>query len=329
MRDHTMFGFLGQGSTKVASLDILKEYAKHAAHSFMGKDQVPLSHTIQKTASVENLTPEEISIVCQEANKGVHAQLFKSAEDKYIDFEIADPSVIVSNIEKSIQKTASADSYDSAFDFAFGKTASKESGISEFDISPDEAKTAFGDFQVTGTNGHDGLKVPQYHIDKVAALRDQGELDDIVGDIIIIESQIEGIKSHFVKTARNQLLSYNLHERAAKFPGIAQFCKEAGMKEKGINELMDLTAHVMHKQGLLEKTADLKAGADLISNDLDAKVINGTHPLFITIQTLADKETRREALMDRHNLIKTRLDEYADGVKNRGSVIQGQTVKEL
>lgn len=327
MRDHNMFGFLAQGSTtKTASLDVLKEYAKHASHNFMGKDKVPLTHTIQKTAQVENLSPEEISIVCQEANKAVHSHMFKTAEDKYVDFEIADPNVIVSNLEKSIQKTASVNHYDAAFDAVFGKTASENEISSDFDLAPGEQNAYQNDFQFSQTAGHDGLKTPQEHIDKIAMAHAKNELEQNIDDIIMIESSIDGLKKEFVKVARNQMLSSSLHERPQQFGYIAKFCKEAGMVDKQINEMIDLTAHVMYKQGLLEKTADLKADAQYISDNLDARVVNGTHPLYITIKTLVDKETRREALLDRHNLIKTRLCEYAD---NQGSVIQGQKVKEL
>ena len=109
MRDHGMFNFLSEGSGKKASsdLEVLKEFGKEAAQGFLGNERVPLNHTIQKTAQIENLTPDHISIVCQQANKAVHEQMFKTAENKYVDFELADPNVIVSNLEQKLSKTAS------------------------------------------------------------------------------------------------------------------------------------------------------------------------------------------------------------------------------
>jgi hypothetical protein len=87
---------------------------------------------------------------------------------------------------------------------------------------------------------------------------------------------------------------------------------------------MGLLTYVMKGQGLIEKTAEIKVDEKYISDKLNARVVNGTHPLYITIKTLVDKHQRREALENNHNLIKTRLDDY----RANGAVL-GQTVSEL
>lgn len=337
MRDHGMFGFLMEGNEHQSGKDLetLKEFAKQAASSFLGQDRVPLNHTIQKTAQVEKLTPDQISILCQEANKSVHEHMFKTAENKYVDFEIADPEVIVSEIDTKLSKTASANNLDAVFSQELSrleKSASVESSeIDDFSFAPGEKKSYTSDFSFTKQAGHDGLKVPEEHLKKVAMEKKAQRLKDIEGEMIILNGQIESAEKNFIKEARNMLLPYPAHERANKFELIAQFCKEAGLPKERFEKVASLTEHVMKRQGLLEKKASLKADEQYISDKLDAKVINGDHALIIHIKTLVDKDKRKEALKNEHNLIKTEIENRPGTIMDGEGcgAILGQKVKEL
>ena len=334
MRDHGMFDFLMKGSESKSgtNLDVLKEFAKEASHAFMGSTKTPLNHTIQKTAKVESLTPDEISIVCTEANKTAHAEMFKTASNKYVDFEIADADVIVSTLEEKLSKTASVRGVHGAEVFMneweTEKTASG-SLDSDFNYAPSEVKKIAPDFDMVRQAGHDGLRTPQTHIDKVAAMKKVAEASAIKDEIIVLDNQIESAERNFVKEARNLLLEYPFNERPDKFAYIAKFCSVAGMPEASFNKMASLTEHVMKKQGLMEKFASLKADGQYISDDLDARVINGDHSMIVHIKTLADKEVRREHLKNKHNLIKTEMDEYATRDGSVNGAILGQKVKEL
>lgn len=306
MREHGMFGFLlSEAPNKNADLQILSEYAKHAARAYVSRDQIPLNHSIQKLAKTENLTPDQISIVCQEANKEVHGQLFKTAEDKYVTFELADPSCITNNIEASVTKTASAQTLDD-----------------EYAGAPYEQVSQ--DFSFSKSAGHDGFKFSQEHQKRSDIMTKQASMAEIEKDVLILSAQIESAENRFVKIARNCLNDYPLNERSKYFPMIAKFCELSGMSKVAYTKLIDYTALVMKKQGLLEKNADIKADPDLISDNLDARIQNGTHPLYIEIKTIMDKNQQRETYKNRYNRIQTELDDYrADGA------ILGQRVKEL
>lgn len=309
MSDHSMFSFLaGEAPKKTIDLEVINEYAKEAAAGFLGKEQIPLTHSVEKIAKTENLTPEQIEIVCQEANKAVHSQMFKTAENKYVTFDLADASVIVSTLEESLQKTAAL-SQNIDEDYAF---------------APQEKESFLNDFTLTKTAGHDGLKFPESFTKRAAMEKAAGSLQRVSDELLILGGQIQSLEQEFVKLARNELLPYPINERRDKFPYLAQFCKEAGLEKDRYVGLLTLLDVVMTKQGLLEKSADLKAEPELISDDLNARVVNGTHALYIINKSLVDKEKRKEALEDKHNVIKTSIDDH-----NANGTIMGQKVKEL
>ena len=325
-----MFNFLSEGSDQKpsGSLEVLKEFAKEAALGFLGNEKIPLNHTIQKTAQVENLTPDNISIICQEANKAVHGQMFKTAENKYVDFELADPTAIVSNLETKLSKHASYDTSTAAGTFMdnIEKTASADVSMSDdFSFAPGEKQSMGSDFAFTKQAGHDGLKTPQSHINKIANMKKVAELEEIRDDLIVLEAQIESVENKFIKEARNLLLPYPLVDRADKYSYVTKFCKIAGVSEETFDRLTGHVEAVMKGQGLLEKSASLKADEKYISDNLDARVINGNHAMMVTVKTLVDKEKRKELYKNRRNLIKTEFDESENG----DGAILGQKVREL
>ncbi len=298
MRDHSMFDFLvGDASAKTVDLELAKEFAKQAASAFLGTSPTSLNDTITKIASVEQLNPDQVQIVCHEANKLVNTELFKTAENKYTDFELADAAIIIGSLEGS-EKTASVQHFDN-----------------DYDLAPDEQKS-FADFSLTKTasGGHAGLaddskRVSRGKLEKLAFKKQR--LED---DIILYNSEVQGLENRFVKIARTQLIPYGLKERRGAFPYITQFCKQAGLSAGRTQELMGLLNTVMERQGLVEKTADMKADANLISDKLNARVVNGTHPLYIVVKTIKDKDDEKKLYQERGNIIKEQMDTYkADG----------------
>jgi len=227
----------------------------------------------------------------------VNTELFKTAENKYTVFELADAAKILGKLEGS-EKTASDASIDQ-----------------DYNSVPGEEKAYFNDFSMTKTAGsHNGLsdnskRLKNAKLEKFAMTKQR--LED---DLIKYRSDVENLENQFVKIARNQLLPYGLKERRDFFPYIAKFCKEAGLHKERIQTLMGYLDKVMVRQGLLEKSADLKADPDLISNNLDARIVNGTHPLYITVKTIKDKDDEKKLYKDRKNLIQEQMDCYnADG----------------
>jgi hypothetical protein len=309
MAELNMFNFLREGApSKSVDLEVLKEFSKQAASDLLGSDSTPLNYSIQKIAKVENLVPGHIDIVCQEANRAVQSELFKTAKDHYTDFELADPSVIISNLDTAVQKTAGL----------------KE--LSDFDLPPSQhdSRHSIGDFSLSKTAGHAGLADTSKHSKQKEIEKTAAQFRESKEELLIIDAQIQSLENKFVKIAREQLIPSAFKERAADGKQIALFCKEAGLDLKQTNHLMGLLDYVLKGQGLIEKTADLKADEKYISENLNAKIVNGTHPLYITIKTLVDKNQRKEALENNHNIIKTKLEDY----RASGAVL-GQVVREL
>ena len=312
MNDYSMFSFLiGEAPKKSVDMELIGEFAKEASSAFLGPHSIPLNQSIVKIAKAEGLSPDHVSLLCQETNKQVHAHLFKTAEDKYIDFEIADPSAVVGQLE-GVQSEKTASAFESSFDV-------------DYAVAPGEDKSVGFDFTVTKTAGHSGL----YNNDKLSQKQSQEKLAEarkrVAEDMLIKMAEIESAEKRFIKIARNQLLQYSLQERRDQFPYLAKFCKEAGLGNTRTRELLTLLDTVMVRQGLLEKSADIKADPELISENLNARIINGTHPLQIEIKTIIKKDGEKQLIEDRgHNLIKDKVDVYGAN----GSIL-GQVIKEL
>ena len=334
MASHEMFSYLTEGSSKTSSLDTLKEFARGAAYSFLGNDKTPLNFSIEKTASANGLTPDEVSIVCQEANKEVHAQLFKNSENKYVEFDLADPQQIIGNLEGS-DKVAHLHSIKGyGLNFGSEKTASfNTKGVSEFDLTPSEVESLntpkFNDgTQITKQAGDSNLYFKPEHVKKASMMKKQADLKRLEDDITAINFKLDSEVKNFVKIARNTIMGQHLTERPQYFPYVAKFCKVAGMDQPTIETLLDLTKKVMVQQNLLEKTADIKADPELISENLDARVINGNHPLEITVKTIVDLKNQKESRQNSINLIKTDVAEAEHNDHVEGGIL-GKKVREL
>lgn len=305
MRDHTMFDFLvGDTPGKTVDLELAKEFAKQAAAAFLGQSKTSLNESITKIASLEGLNQDQIEIVCQEANKMVNTEMFKVAENKYVEFELADSSTI----STGPVKTASVKNIDC-----------------DYELEPNEQKAYLEDFTMSKTAGHAGISDNSKNVSRAAIEKlgfAQQRLDD---DILLHNSSVEALENKFVKVARDQLLPYGLKERRGTFPYIAHFCKEAGLSDERTNTLMTYLDKVMVRQGLLEKSADLKADPKLISDKLNARVVNGTHPLFIVIKTIKDKDKEEKLFEDRGNIIKEKMESY----EANGAMLGTKSTKEL
>jgi hypothetical protein len=287
-----MFSFLvEEAPTTHVDLDLIQDFAKQAASAYLGHGQIPLNQTISKIASVEKLNPDQVGLVCQEANKLVHTQLFKTAEDKYTEFELAKPEEIVSSLEGA-EKTASI-------------------SVDDYAIRPNEN---FNEFSITKTAGHNGLYIPESVKKKATLEKLAFEQQQIEDAYIQKNTELKELERKFVKIARDELTPYRIDERRKHFSALASFCKSAGVSEDTTKRLMGLLDTVMVRQGLLEKTADVKADPELISDNLDARIINGNHPLYIVVKTIPEVEDKKKLYQERYNWIQEQVQGYnADG----------------
>ena len=73
--------------------ETLEYFGKEAAKEYL-QNSVPLNDTITKIAEENALTKEQINRVTEAANTTTYLALFKTAEDKYIEFPVADSEKI-------------------------------------------------------------------------------------------------------------------------------------------------------------------------------------------------------------------------------------------
>ena len=285
MRDHSMFNFLvNDASSNSMSLDVLHDFAKQAAHEYMASHQTPLNESISKIASTENLSPEHVAIVCQEANKLVHTELFKTAEDKYTVFDIAKPEEIISNLENT-EKVASFETDD-------------------YDLGPDEGQN---DFSLCKTAGHSGFSKSELSQKKEKLEKLAFQKQEIADQYYQVHTELEKLENQFVKIARNMLLPYRIDQRRDNYSTIATFCKKAGVDESTTSRLINLLDKVMESQGLIEKTADSKVSPDLISENLNVRIINGDHPLYVVVKTIPEVRDKMKLYQERYNWIQEQV----------------------
>lgn len=293
MYDHSMFNFLVNGaSSSSTNLEILGEYAKQAAYAYLGNDQTPLNDSIKKIAFVEKLEPEQISVVCQEANKLVHTELFKTAEDKYTVFTIAKPEEIIPSLE--------------------GETKVASFEVSDYDNPPSSHGSK--DFSVCKNIGHSGFQKTAMQEKKATVMKLGMKLEELRDSFYQVNTKLEKLENDFVKISRNMLLPYRIDQRRAQYPSISSFCTSAGMNIKTAERLIDLLDQVMVKQGLLEKNSSSKADPNLISENLNVRIVNGDHPLYIVVKTIPEVEDKKKLHQERYNLIRDQINACgADG----------------
>jgi len=106
-------------------------------------------------------------------------------------------------------------------------------------------------------------------------------------EAIILEESIRNLETKFVKEARTFIIETPFTDRLEAMEKIAEFIRSAGQIELG-QKLMKKLSHQIAKDGLI-KEADMKAPEEYISETLPARVINGNHSLYITIDTIAKK----------------------------------------
>ena len=261
------------------SKDYLNSLAKTAADSFIGK-KVPMNDTIKKVASAEGLQPHHVEYIAGEANKMVWAREYKMNKTAAYDFPIADPNVIVGGLQrKSIQKVAEVD-----LDYMIPPSELKKTA------SPDGE--AYGVFESDATKGVDKRQLKQTlmsRYEKLAQARSDGELD-----LMSLESKNMFLEKQFVKEARVLIMETPFTERADAMDKIAEFVRSAGNIEVG-KRLMQKLSSAIVSAGLV-KEADLKAPEEYISETLPARIINGNHSLYITIDTIVKHEDRISSL---------------------------------
>ena len=281
------------------SMDHFREWAGGIAAQYL-KSGVEPTEALCKTAQAEDLTPDLINVLAAEINKEIHRQKFASVSDKYFaaDFPLADAAVairrlqadggsqkVASEMPEPVIRKAEADPFE-----AFG-------------VKPEpQDKTA-------------SVKHELRHVTEKCELLERKLQDKIA----VLKYQHESTARAFVKQAKDYVISYSLNqgERLNMLDRVHDFAKAAGMNFAA--PLLKEVASSLGSDGLLtrdqvktasarfEKAADMKAPESLISPNLPAQIVNGNHPLYITLKTFHDQHSALTLNEDRVKLVQDKL----------------------
>lgn len=251
--------------------EVLNGLAKIAADGYLTK-KTSLNTSLLKIAKDESLEPHQIEYVAATANHQVWEKLFGISKTASYDFPVADAASVVSQLQvkpKSIIKEASLD-YLSAPTKSTDLT--KTASIS---LDPGVDKTAATKRQMK--------RELQTRFDKIAQAKD--ELERKMYDL---RMRFDESERSLMKQARSLVIAEPFEFRGQAMDQVAEFVKSAcGDSKELAQSIMKKLSAVMTGQGLM-KQADLKAPEEYISDKLPAKIVNGRHALYITIQTLRD-----------------------------------------
>jgi hypothetical protein len=247
--------------TTSRTMEDFREWAGEIANSYFNAGAMP-TEVLTKIARQSELTPHQIEVLAAEA----------------AEFPLADARLAISHTQMGEVKVA-AEFVDPVFADQ-GPTPEQMFGVA---IEPMD-KTA-------GVK-HD-LRVM---LEKAAAFSDH-----VGSKLIELRSAHESASVEFIKAARHHMLDEANSAARMKVLGLFDhFVKAAGVPAG--KKLLAKVAYVLQHEGKLEPThgkvaidyltkeADCTAPAELISDHLPAKIVNGDHPLYITLKTIGDME---------------------------------------
>jgi len=286
---------LGDSKTRqnLMGADRLSILAKTAAKRYV-EERAPLTDSIRKIATENDLNSEQIKRVCELANISTHRALWsKTAEKSSIAFPLADARQVVDSVDSpsldggGVKSPCSMDS-----DYAGppkGLSAPGPSTMSLFGGKPDEVHNGLHD---------DGEK--QRII--IILQKKAAERSDIKSKVLYQGMQLESLEKQAFNHVKQAVLGgasfYQVYE-ASVGAGLGKVAEEylPAWQDK-------IVAQSHGTQRLrLEKLAISKAPTDLISDNLgNATVINGAHPVLISLDTVQRKTD--EVKQGLHNILR-------------------------
>lgn len=278
------------------SKDVLNELAKLAADSFL-KHKTSLNTSLAKTAKEEALEPHQIEYVAAQANHAVWSRLHGMDKKASYDFPVADPEAVIKTLQVKpvIVKQASDDYYGAPT----GSTGFTEKTAS---INLDSVDK-------TAAKRRELKKALQSRLEKCANAK-----EELQRKMTVIESKYELTERDLMKQARSLLMEQPFELRGEAMSKIADAIYGACEDKKLSRDLMKKLSAVVGSQGLIKK-ADLKAPEAYISENLPARIVNGRHALYITIQTLKNLRTEYEPLQRGYEIVDSSLPELREKVR--------------
>jgi len=257
-----------------------------------------MNTSILKLAEVNDLMPTQIQRVCEVANHSTYAQLFKSAQDKTFTFEVADPNKIVSALDSDQHEKVASDYF----------TAPKKSTI--------DVNKIFGVSEIGNVpEVEEGIKIANQVIQKIESAK-----EEISSRQVMLNHKIEAENENFYKLAKEMVLTgatlddlWTATRNLGDENRIALiFVKTA---ERMVNEgvLGAKLQYLMKKHGEAVDEALISPKLKNMSEPIGVQVINGSHPIVVSLNTLANYQADYES----NNRAGKTLDEKLVYVRNR------------
>jgi len=261
------------------TMEDYREWAGEITNSFLKANAMP-TDTLVKIARTEELTPHQIEVLAGEANKLIHQHKYAAETDKYFaaDFPHADSKMAIKALQVGEVKLA---------------VEFKE---------PEKILEGPDPYEMFGIKPEEMDKTAEVkHAVKYGAEKAQLLEQKLKDKIYEVKTASESAQHSFIKQARQFCITESGSASRMKILGyLDHFVKSAGMPAG--KKLLAKLAHVLMQEGLLEKAAaqeaieyftkegDQKAPPSLISEKLPAQIVNGQHPLYITLKTVGDHE---------------------------------------
>ena len=274
------------------------EWGHIASKDFL-ENGMSMNASILKLAEVNDLLPTQIQRICEVANHSTYAQLFKSAQDKTFTFEVADPNKIVSALDSDQQEKVASD-YFSAPKKTTSVDVNKIFGISEISNAPEV---------------EEGVKVANQVIQKIESAK-----EEINSRQVMLNHKIESENENFYKLAKQMVLTgtpleeiWTATRKLGDEDRIAQiFVKTAErMVEEGV--LGAKLQYLMKKHGEAVDESLISPRLKNMSEPIGVQIINGSHPIVVSLNTLANYQADYES----NNRAGKTLDEKLVYVRNR------------
>jgi len=274
-----MPGFLDGLRTRSTSTEVLHKLATSAANQYL-EGKTPLNDSIKKLASQYSLNPHQVARVCEMANLETHRALWKTATEKEkVAFDVADPAKIVV-IRIGSGGTPDAGGSPSG-EFAGPPTSSPATGPSMAQL-----------FGVDPANVHNGLTdVPEKSQLVVILQKTAAEKEEVSDDLIMLAARNESEEKRL----------YWLVKQAFLGEGLSLETMYAAAWQNGFGpiakDLFPKFASDLHKETARASLVKIawKAPEELIDQNLPATIVNGRHPIMISLDTLLryrDQEQR-------------------------------------
>lgn len=311
-----MFFDVGSFNRPSYTMEHFKEWASQIANDYTSTGITP-TESLKKIASQNDFSPDQIRLLAAEANKHIHQQKYASADDKYhaANFPLADAKEVVQTLQTD------GGQVKVAADFSEPKFSKPELDLFR----------AFGVDRKDNDDPTDILKTASVKHDCSRALEKLSYLKSRVSDKVTIgEHQKNSSERNFIKVARQFILQTgsSSEERLQVLGVIDHFAKQGGMNDVAKIPLAK-TAMLLKKEGMVEplpaervakyfmsKNADEQAPQDLISPFLEARVINGNHPLYIALKTHKDNSAALNLNQERYQVIDDRLKIFKSKVRS-------------